>query len=312
MDTENPHSKMTIITPVFDTPAAYLDALCATLSPIVDGDTTQWLLVDDGSTRTGTCAALATLEGRPGVSVIRNAGRKGAAGARNFGARTSESDWLYFIDADDLPVVSNLQLLRTVVESRPDIGWLSGDFEQFEEAAPAPPDPAIEQTGPIVTHWADAAARLVFETWVNQGSYIIRRELFFAAGGFDERFEIGEDWLLWMRLAADGKLFYLPRVVYWQRRGHASTMSGPLSLSDAIVRPYLAARREARFAGYRKPLRWRIIKLYRLLAERNQQVGRRGPSVRFALQAALWSVNDLQQWTAVLRAALGQPIRRDD
>lgn len=308
----NPHSiRLSIITPVFNAPRGYLTELADALLLQMPGLDAEWLLVDDGSDRADTLAALTALAQHAGVRLLRNAERRGAGAARNFGAAQSRGTWLYFIDADDLPVPGALGRLLGLLRSHPGVRWLAGGYEQFDDGlAPADLNVGVPaEDDPAVEHWPDAVRRLIFETLFNQGSYLVERSLFLEAGGFDERFRIGEDWLLWMRLAARGELYYCRLQVFWQRRGHGSLMSGPLSATAAIVAPYLAARRDPRFASHRRPLRWRIFRLYRLLAERNQALGRRTRAVRFAFLAAFWALNEPQQWINVLRAARGSALR---
>ena len=258
-DSQRPSSQrpsLSIVTPVFDTPAAYIVALADALEGIADGGDVEWIVVDDGSTDPSTCTALAALQDRQGVRVVANAASRGAAGARNFGVRETRADWLYFIDADDLPVPGALDTMRALLAANPQVRWLSGDFVDFDGEVPSSDMATSFGAQATIRHWPDAANRLVTETWVNQGSYLIARELFSGVGGFDTAFVIGEDWLMWMRLAVREELYFVDMPVLWRRRGHASTMSGPLSLSDAIVRPYLTARRDPQFRAQRRFLCW--------------------------------------------------------
>ncbi|MCP5422970.1 MAG: glycosyltransferase [Chromatiaceae bacterium] len=310
-DSQRPSSQrpsLSIVTPVFDTPAAYIVALADALEGIADGGDVEWIVVDDGSTDPSTCTALAALQDRQGVRVVANAASRGAAGARNFGVRETRADWLYFIDADDLPVPGALDTMRALLAANPQVRWLSGDFVDFDGEVPSSDMATSFGAQATIRHWPDAANRLVTETWVNQGSYLIARELFSGVGGFDTAFVIGEDWLMWMRLAVREELYFVDMPVLWRRRGHASTMSGPLSLSDAIVRPYLTARRDPQFRAQRRFLRWRIVRLYQLLARRNQEIGRTGQATRFALLAACWSLRSPRDWLDVLKAAVGRRL----
>lgn len=301
--------RLTIITPVFNTPVDYLSALAASVLPEMRSLAAEWLLVDDRSDDAATLSRLETLARDPGVRLLYNGGTRGAAGARNFGAARAAGQRLFFIDADDLLVPGALAALLDAMARNPRIRWLAGDFEQFSDRPPPPPSAPPEHRAVVVEHWPDAADRLVAETLFNQGSYVIDRALFLEAGGFDERFRLGEDWLLWMCLAVRGELYRCNLCVFWQRRGHASLMSGPLTATAAVVAPFLAARRDPRFAAQKRRLRWRIFGLYRLLAVRNQTLGRHLQAARFALLAALWAVNEPQQWLNVLRAALGRAPR---
>lgn len=304
--------RLSIVTPVFDTPADYLSALAACVSPLLAATASEWLIVDDASQREDTRAWLARAAGRPGLRLLRQAANRGVAAARNAGAAQAAGAYLVFVDADDLIVPAALASLLQTIERHPAIRWLAGEFEQFTDTPP-PIDCRMTAADAArvvaVEHWPEVAPRLVFETLFNQGAYIIERRLFLDSGGFDRRFRIGEDWYLWMRLALRGELHHCALQVLWQRRGHASIMSGGLSSSAALVAPYRAAWRDARFRRLRRPLRWRIFHLYRLLAQRNRTLGRYLPTLRFSLLAAIWGINDPRQWLNVLRALGGASLR---
>lgn len=299
---------LSVVTPVFNTPAEYLTALADCLPAAIRGNPYEWILVDDHSNDAQTRAALETLAQQSVVRSISNAAAKGAAGARNTGARNASGKYLLFVDADDLLQPGGIALLLQAVQTNPAVRCVVAEFEQFD-GAPSENDidpNLLDDAACAIRHQPDIARRLIFETLFNQGSYLVERELFFELGGFDERFRIGEDWLLWMRLAVRQEIYHCRRLVMWQRRGHASVMSGELVTTEAVVAPYLAARQEPDFAGLKKPLRWRICKLYRVLAERNLDAGDRGRAIRFAGKAALWSINDPAQWRNLLRVIVGR------
>lgn len=302
---------LSLITPVFNTPPDYLAAVAQSLPAAVGRHSYEWIIVDDGSTDGRTRAMLGELATQPEVRLLTNTKTKGAAGARNTGADVSQAPYLVFVDADDLLQSGGIESLLDAITNNPQLRCVVADFEQFEDS-PGDVDVAPELLADsecVPVHEPDIARRLIFETLFNQGSYVVERSLFFDLGGFDERFRIGEDWLLWMRLAVRKEIYYCRRLVMWQRRGHASVMSGSLSATQAVVAPYLAARRDTQFVDLKKPLRWRISKLYGLLAQRNADGGSYWNSVRFAMLAALWSVNDLGQWWNAVRVAAGQAPR---
>ena len=301
---------LSVITPVFNTPSRYLDDLASSLHAAVDGVAWEWLLVDDHSDDADTLACLDRLAQRPGVVRMTNTSGKGAANTRNTGAAQARGELLAFVDADDIPVPRALAQLAQTMEASPDIRWLAGDYDTFtDEHPPSDPPMASAAMDCVVEHWPDAARRLIFETPFSQGSYVVRRQLFDDVGGFDERFVIGEDWYLWMRLAAQRELYFCPLKVLLVRRGHPSTMASQASTGDAVVAPYLAARRDPLFAAHRKVLRWRIYKLYRLLAERNQAIAQHARATRYAGLSALWGINDGKQWLNLLRAMARKPLR---
>lgn len=302
--------QLSIITPVYNTAPHHLLALSASIETSTAALEYEWLIIDDHSEQAATRRCLEQLAEQEQTRLLRNQRGKGAASARNLGAANAAAVLLTFVDADDLLLPGSLQFLVDEMTQRPQVRWLAADFAEIDdETTVAPENDPLAAADSEIEHWPNAAERLISETLFTQGSYIIDRQLFRQAGGFDERFLIGEDWYLWMRLAIRCELYYAHRVVMLQRRGHTSTMSGPLSLTDAVVRPYVAARADPQFAAVRKPLRWRIYHLYRLLSKRNQAAGRRRETIRFATLAALWAIDEPRQWLDAIRALVGLQLR---
>jgi mycofactocin glycosyltransferase len=103
---------------------ACLDGLAAEGVP---GPSTELIVVDDGSTDSTSAVAA-----RPGVRVVRGAGR-GPAAARNLGAASASGDVLVFLDADPVP----------------ESGWLEGILAPFTDASIVGMKPVCFTTTPI-------------------------------------------------------------------------------------------------------------------------------------------------------------------
>lgn len=126
--------------------------------------------------------------------------REGPGAVRNRLARMAAGDWLLFLDDDDL---------------------LDRDF--LETLAPHVAD------ADVVYPWvrvdgADWCPNRLFEPRALElWNYIpvtalVRRNVFLAAGGFDEGLRQAEDWDLWKRLVAQGARFKCVDEVLWTYR----------------------------------------------------------------------------------------------
>ena len=167
--------------------AQCLDAIVAQASDIV-----EIIVVDDGSTDN-------TFEIASGydVQTIRLPQNMGASIARNRGAEMARAPILFFLDADVVLDPGGLARARTAMAD-PGAGAIIGSYDD---------DPAAESTisrfkNLAHHHFHQRSRGDVTIFWGACG--LVRRELFFAAGGFDEhRFEI-EDVELGYRMAARG------------------------------------------------------------------------------------------------------------
>jgi hypothetical protein len=133
--------------------------------------------------------------------VVDSAAAPGPAAARNEGARRANGDVLVFVDADVEPHRDAFTRVRATFDADPGLDALFGSYDDD------PADPGLvsrfrnllhhhvhqQGAGPAETFWAGLGA--------------IRRESFFAVGGFDAGRYRGasvEDVELGLRLAASG------------------------------------------------------------------------------------------------------------
>ena len=127
------------------------------------------LVCDDGSTdesRKMLAAEFPTVEWRQGP-------KKGPAANRNFGAKFSDSEWLIYIDDDCVPRA----------------GYLAAYLNTFEEAGPRSLFHGLTFPLPEIHSMFYEAPRITIPKKIFPScNFAIRRRLFEATGGFDERY----------------------------------------------------------------------------------------------------------------------------
>jgi glycosyltransferase involved in cell wall biosynthesis len=157
------------------------------------------LLIDDGSTD-GT-PALAESFG-PRVRVFYRSRQRQAAN-RNFGAEQTSCEWLAFLDHDDLWEPNKLERQLEELSKHPDADLCytarinlvrRGDTFRRDIVIPVPPAANIQRS-------------LYVNTTFMPGSVLIRRSVYLAAGGFDPKLKLVEDWDFWLRLLRRGTRF---------------------------------------------------------------------------------------------------------
>lgn len=138
----------------------------------------QCIVVDDGSW--DNSAAVARAAGATVVALPRHAG---PAAARNRGARYASGDLLVFLDADVCVRADTLERLRTRFENDPGLDAVFGSYDD-EPAAPG----FLSQFKNLFHHYMHQRGRREASTfWSGCGA--VRREIFLAAGGFDESYK---------------------------------------------------------------------------------------------------------------------------
>jgi glycosyltransferase involved in cell wall biosynthesis/GT2 family glycosyltransferase len=173
------------------------DSLSATercltgLAEATDGVDYEVIVVDDAaSVETGEW--LATLAGD--VRVVRNDRRRGMLGARNQGAARATGRYLAFLDPTMVPRRGWLSALLAAAEAHPDLAVVgsklldtdgtilhAGIAFSREEGLPYRLYPGCPADLPVVNHGRDLQA-------VSGTCMLLGRQVFEAAGGFDEEF----------------------------------------------------------------------------------------------------------------------------
>ena len=150
------------------------------------------VVVDDGSTD-GTCDAVSEIEGP--LEVIQLPVNRGPAHARNVGIASARNEWVALLDSDDWWLPSHLETLVAYAEEHPTYAvhqtrerWYRGGRRVN------PKQHHIPRAGDLF----ELSLRLCL---VSSSAVLMQKQAFNAAGGYDERMPVCEDYDLWLRLA---------------------------------------------------------------------------------------------------------------
>ena len=304
--------QVSVICPVFNTPADVLRAATGSVLLEASQSVCQLIFADDHSDRPETTEALAALAAAdPRIVVLRAIANGGPARARNMGLQAVTGDWVAFIDADDLWNPDHLALIRGVVASTPGAAWVSANHELLDAAgrrtASAPLSNAVAGVRSAASvHYARPAATraLIGNYWLHLGGCVVRTDLARQVG-FDERCAFSEDWLFFACLSTLADLYYLERATYVLRRAHASYTGSSRRLTRLRASGKRAALTRPELAPFRRELRWALLTTYKGLAANNLLAGHRGRAAWFGLRALamdpreIGSALRLWRWTLV-------------
>jgi glycosyltransferase involved in cell wall biosynthesis len=259
-------SEVSVVIPTRDRP----QLLALTLRTVLwqqDVDA-EVLVVDDGVSQ--AAAAVVERLGDSKLQVLRNSSTPGVGGARNCGILAARSEWISFLDDDDLWAPGKLaSQLAAVREMGAD--WAYGGDVTVDEglhvvsgAAPLPPEEVRSQLQRYNAVPAGAS------------NVIVRRRLLDAVGTFDTGLRTSEDWDLWLRLAARSRPACVPRpLVALRAHGGMASRAVDQMLADVEV----VARRYGIAVDRARHQRW--------AAWMCLEDGRRGRALRHYAKAAM-------------------------
>ena len=216
----------------------------ATLNSVLAQSMTSWELVvfDDGSTD-ATADIAKAYSARDSRISVRSGPNGGVAAARNrgFAATDSRSEFVVFLDSDDVWEPDTLESLLSVLETHPDNVSVYGLARCIDDHGNAIPGDDLEATmrarlqfdhgvlEPVPPGRPTTFAGLAYHNWViTPGIHLIRREVLDRAGTFDPSTDPADDWDLVLRLSRHGDIGYLEQIVmHWRRHGNTLTMTSP-------------------------------------------------------------------------------------
>ncbi|MEO8215848.1 MAG: PIG-L family deacetylase [Acidobacteriota bacterium] len=144
------------------------------------------------------------------VTVIEHQSSLGRSEAMNAGVRAATTEWVSFLDDDDIYYADHLQTLMAAAESGTHVAYYTDAVSVFMEMS----SDGRYASGDRHRFYARDFDRelLLFDNYIPLPTLIVRRDDFLAAGGFDPELDLFEDWDFLLRLAHRGDFLRIPRV----------------------------------------------------------------------------------------------------
>lgn len=161
------------------------------------------IIVDDGSTDGSAELVEELIYGCDNFKLIHQS-NVGVAAARNIGVAESNGEYLCFLDADDWWESSFLEEMALLVKEYPDAGLYASNYIYYKPGKThiAINNPTGFMNYPKTYYENDAMP-------VTSITVCISRNVFDRAGGFPENIKLGEDFLLWSKIAVEDKIAFL-------------------------------------------------------------------------------------------------------
>jgi glycosyltransferase involved in cell wall biosynthesis len=186
------------------------------------------IVVDDGSTDDTAGIVEGYMRRWPALRLIRTC-QRGLPHARNTGIANCRSPYVAFLDSDDVWEVSKLERqMRLFSPTSSRVGLVYCSYYHIDESGRRIESCRIVEP----QRRADLLHDLLVERNIISGSgsaVVVRRELLERTGGFDEKLTFGEDWDLWLRLAAVAEFDFVPDALVGIRLHQESMQGGEVS-----------------------------------------------------------------------------------
>ena len=191
--------KVSVILPTYN--RAHL--LPRAIESVFSQTSSDWelIVVDDGSTDE-TPQGIRPYLADPRVRFIRKEGEGVTARTRNAGVRIAQGEYVAFLDDDDLFLPEKLERQVAWMDAHPPIGLLYSSIQVVDgEMKPLrvmPPNPGR------------SFLELFQENFIQVAAVLVRRKCFDRVGFFDESLSGSEDYLMWLKIAGQFPIDYLP------------------------------------------------------------------------------------------------------
>lgn len=188
------------------------------------------IVVDDGSSDGGVDLIQKWIHESGSHIPFRVIGQSnsGQGLARNAGVRSSEAEWIAFLDQDDIWYSNHLEMLISIGQSNDQIGWVFSSFSEIDEKGNQINWDWLKSSNYQVPR-PNLDSLLADDLMMLPSSSLIRRDAFNGVGGFDSQFRGYEDDDLFLRIFIFGGFTFafvdIPTIAYRIHSGNSSSTS---------------------------------------------------------------------------------------
>jgi glycosyltransferase involved in cell wall biosynthesis len=204
--------RITVVLPVFNH-ERYVEETLHSLFAQTCSDF-EIVAVDDGSTDT---SVEVLNRFRSQVTIIKGS-HAGPAAARNRAIETTDSEFVAFMDADDVCCPERLRLSLGKLETE-NVDLVASALSFIDASGQSLPGEWARPAHAAKDHWG----ALLERNWIGTPSVMLRRKILDSTGLFDEGFTHAEDYDLWLRLGRAHSIGYIDSPLIQCRRHDANT-----------------------------------------------------------------------------------------
>ena len=200
--------KFSVIIPLYNKASYVAKAIGSVLDQTYDDF--ELIVVDDGSKDDSAEIASRAIEGYEKCHLLKQK-NAGVSMARNKGVGMSHGEYLCFLDADDWWESMFLEEMEKLIDEFPGAGIYGTNYvivnetRQKTRVASVGVDSGFDKG--YINYCQVYAKTMYMPLWT--GAVCIPRKVFDETGGFPEGINLGEDFLLWIRIALKHRVAFL-------------------------------------------------------------------------------------------------------
>ena len=170
------------------------------------------IVINDGSTDNSAIIAEEYLNGVEGISYqILSQQNAGVSAARNNGVAQASGDYIAFLDADDWWEPTYLERMAQLIEDYPEAGLYACNYYYHKDGKNII---KVDIPTGYFNYPKEYYKNFAMPVWT--GGTMIPRQIYDEMGGFPLGIKLGEDFLLWAKIAMQYKVAFLnePQAYY--------------------------------------------------------------------------------------------------
>ena len=187
----------------------------------------ELIVINDGSTDDSCMIAEKYLQGMDGINYrLITQENAGVSAARNNGIAASKGEYVVFLDADDWWEPTFLEKMAQHIEDYPEAGLYASNYMYYK---PGKTRVAVNNIETGYFNYPKAYYEGgAMPIWT--GATLIPRSVLAEVGGFPFGIKLGEDFLLWVKIAMQHKVAFFNEPLAWYNNDVPATLRATRNL----------------------------------------------------------------------------------
>jgi glycosyltransferase involved in cell wall biosynthesis len=216
-------------------------------------DDWEWILVDDGSQdRSYELACELSKKAPNKVKVLKHKDNKnhGQEATRNYACSIAQGDYLTLLDTDDFFAPRKLEVLVELLDKNPSVGLVYGMAKKFIDK-----ENRYEPIFQSKTASGFCFSELIYDNFIPTISVMFRKKFFDQGLRFHSRYLTIGEWALWLEIAFESEIQFVPEVLgFWRQHSYNTGSRYELDAKKEIIDMKNDFLNDKKYSAYRKDI----------------------------------------------------------